>query len=438
MKRWPDPRVPLWNVVERHFDEADFLAEHWRRAADEPDWTLTELAVDLEARLSLHLEGLAVAGPAALHEIAWPNLEEAAFVSTSLTASLAILEQGDLDDLERLLAQLDQHPPEHERWRGITAALGLSTRAGLTQWLIARLEQAEGRRLAGIAEALAHRRVELGPLLTRLLCHDEPAVLRAAAALAVSGDAAQLGLLAGSSAHADPGVVAAVMQTCLLREVSGALEVARAWAFDAAVCEFRREAMVWMSVFGSAADQRRVIELVAEPSSRRAALWAAGFAGRVEAVEAAIAWLEDEEVGPLAAEVVSAIAGLPRADETLWIDQPREDDERSGLPALEHDDLDAELAPDAEATLPTPHAERVRAWWHARRDAFDRGRSWLAGRELDDAGLLHALVHEPLRRRHVLALVLHHRSRHRPAGPLRLATRDWACSQLRQLEVWRA
>ena len=430
LRLWHSPAQPLWDVVERHFDEADFLTERWRAAFDEPDMTLRELAENVEARLLAHLEGLAIAGPRALAKLVWPALlDHRTDVSRTLCSALAILEQGELDDCARLLARLDEHTPADDRWVGIVAALGLSQRQGTTQWLRAQLEQAEGGRFAGIVEALAQRGAVLGPALTPLLASDDPTVLIAAARLASSGDASQLKLLTRLGTHNDHAVVAAVVETCLLREVGGSLDVARHWAFDAHTCEFRRSALLWLSLFGEAGDQGRVIALIDDPLLRPHALWAASFTGQIGAVEAALPWLGDTEVGPLAAELVTAIAGLPTDDDTLWLD--REHETREELPELTKD-LDATLELEPEALLPVPNPDTVAIWWHARRPERDQGHPLLAGQPRDEAALVRGLIEQPLRRRHALALLARRRSPREPAqAPL--ATRTWARVQLRQL-----
>lgn len=52
----------LWNVIERHFDEAEFLFEVWAGCLESPDYGLEELAAGPEARVFAHLDGLALAG----------------------------------------------------------------------------------------------------------------------------------------------------------------------------------------------------------------------------------------------------------------------------------------------------------------------------------------------------------------------------------------
>lgn len=190
-----------------------------------------------------------------------------------------------------------------------------------------------------------------------------------------------------------------------------------------------------MSLFGHHDDQQRVLARIEHPEQRPHALWAAGFSGRVAAVDVAIAWLGDADVGPLAAEVVTAIAGLPTDDDTLWRDRPTDEDELAGLPELARDDLDANLVPDPETLLPVPEPTAVAAWWQRRRGALDPDRPLLAGQVLDHASLIHALIERPLRRRHALGLLAQYWSRTRPEGALRISTRDWAHAQLRELNV---
>jgi uncharacterized protein (TIGR02270 family) len=427
LRRLSRPEGPLWEIVERHFEEAEFLAELWRDAFDQPDLTLAGLARGIEARLRAHLDGIAVAGPAVLDRLCWPMLEGTADLSRAWIAALVILGEGGEPDLDRLAAVLEASEVGDERWMGLVEALSLSPRRKLGSWLLAQLDGNAGPRVAGVTQALACRRTTLGSALTPLLQSDDPAVLAAAARLARAGDPAQVALLARLGHHEDHRVVAAAVENTLVRGVAGAIEVARYWAFETPACVFQAQALVWMALLGDAEDQRRLLGLFDNPEQRGRALWAAGFSGQAAAVDAALPWLSDENVGPLAGELVSGIAGLPMGEPSLWIERDRDGE---GLRALVDDHLDADLSLTPEELLPVPDPNAVTAWWENRRSGFAEGQRYVSGLPLDSDSLAQALVEQPLRRRHILALLLEIRTK----GAVRLATRDWAHLQLGELD----
>lgn len=425
-KLWRSANEPLWPVVERHFEEAEFLAEQWRDAFDEPDVTLESLADGLERRLLAHLDALIIAGPSAPERLHWPHVRDPDVdVSTALVSGLGILATAGVDACRDLLALLDASTIGDERWQGVSEALGLSDRAGLDDWLLAELgHDNRGARVAGIVFALTRRCVRLDRRLDELLRSDEPAVLAAAATLARTGDARQLQTVVALAGHADPRVVIAAIETCLIRGVPGTIELARDWAQAATDESLRTRALAWLGLFGNDEDQRRLIERLADPAWRRAALWGLSFRGTVEAVDAVLPWLADDEFGPLAGEVVCAIAGVSMDDDKFWQPRPQADIE---LPPLADEHLDAALGIEPEALLPMPNAEALAAWWASTRDQH-RGQRFIMGAPLDHESLTRALREAPLRRRHALALLAQARS---PELLGRLATRDWAHRQLR-------
>jgi uncharacterized protein (TIGR02270 family) len=262
-----------------------------------------------------------------------------------------------------------------------------------------------------------------------LLHNPDPAVLVAAATLARRGSAAQLQLSAALGQHEDPSVVAAAVETALVRGQSGAWATARYWAFEAPQCSFRRTALTWVALGEDPNDHDRLLTLFDDPSRRRDALWAAGFCGRVAAVDAAVAVLADDPFAPQAAEVITAIAGLPTDDEALWREPEGAPSEDEALPELSEDRLHEDLSLDPEQLLPRPEPTAVANWWAARRPSFETGGRFIAGQALDANTLNQALIAQPLRRRHALGLLAQLRS----GAASWPATHDWAADQLRDL-----
>ena len=82
---------PLWDIVEEHLDEAEFLWEQWEHALLAPNYTLDELADGPEARLLAHLDGLVVGGPEVARRLLIPTLDEDVEPTRVRAAALALL-----------------------------------------------------------------------------------------------------------------------------------------------------------------------------------------------------------------------------------------------------------------------------------------------------------------------------------------------------------
>ena len=83
--------------------------------------------------------------------------------------------------------------------------------------------------------------------------------------------------------------------------------------------------------------------------------------------------------------------------------EPRDTPDDDPLPPLAEDDLDADLAPAAEAELPLPDATSLAASWERHRPALPEAQRLLEGAAWSTDGVLAALESGPLRRRHALA-----------------------------------
>jgi uncharacterized protein (TIGR02270 family) len=161
-------------------------------------------------------------------------------------------------------------------------------------------------------------------------------------------------------------------------------------------------------------------------------LWAAGLCGRIEAVDIASELLADEQLARLAGEVVCTIAGLPN-DDCYWLDNgrvPVGDDPDEGLPAIEDDDLEADLAQRGDSSLRLPNPDSVRAWWAEQRSRFKPGLRYSCGHPLDGEQLQRGLAELPNRIRHHRALELAART----TGAAQIETRALSRVQAVQLD----
>jgi uncharacterized protein (TIGR02270 family) len=426
----------IWDVEEEHLSEAEFLFEVREAVLDTPHYSLAELESGPEQRLLAHVDALVLGGPLVADHLLITTIEDEDQIEDYekiAAASLAVFAQPRADLYERVFAVLD-HGGDAQR-HGVARALQLID----DSWLEARLVQdlsnprgsTDSRGLAARLAALAAHGAVPGAWLQPFLVSSDPALARAAAALArFSRDRATLDLLGPLAQAVDPDLRRTTIETALHHSLPGAWESAVYWAFCVDESAFRRDAFVWVACLGDTDAHARLLTLVDDPNFRTDALWALGFAGRIAAVDRCIPLLADEDVGPLAGEVVCAITGLSSSDDLFWRDPVIKDDPDKTLPKLEDDDLDADLVPEREAALPIPDPEAIATWWQAHRHELDPSLRYLGGRPLDRGPLVAGLWNAPMRRRHVLAFELGVRS-----GGAFVDTRAMCATQKLQLEA---
>ncbi len=332
------------DVIEEHIDNAAFLFEKWQSAFVLPQLSLEDLKATVEARLLAHLDALTQRDPETDRRL-WVELEADAEAPRVSVAVLALLyrELGELAErphpaeaLTRLGEQLDRDPSSVR----VEAALQAFD---VFPW--------EERLPRGLQAFRARHR-----LSSEAASRDS----------AVRAEAARMALGHGRSSPF-PG-----------------LEDDDRWALMAASAD--------------PSSVQRLLGELATPSAPPRALWAAGFSGRVECIDACVPYLaaSDEALAKLAFEAVCAFAGL-NASDARWI-------------RAEEEDLDAALPAGALSYLPLPNAPAVTAWWNENRPNFTPRRRYLKGRPYSSENVAAALTRGPLRRRQVIAAELFVRS----------------------------
>lgn len=371
----------MWDVLEEHLDEAEFLWGVWERSLVAPDYTLDEVAAGPEARLLAHVDGLVIGGPAVARKLLVPALEEDEPGRVS-AAALALLEGPGDAGLAAVVELLREAPTQRP---ALTRALGCAQRGELRAQLRALLTDDDVAVVAAAAEALAGRDEPIGDALGVLLMSDEPAA-RALALRAIADEpnparhlrALQAGL-------ADPEVVDAAIASGVR------LGVPAAWALARARAQAGDEASaLWLALGGAPADQALLFALLAAPETRAAAVWALGFVGTPAVVDACVEWLDDAVMGPLVGEAFTALTGVELEAAKLTIDGPE-------VEALAHTPAD---------DLPRPDPMAVMQWWLQHRGRFIDGRRYLAGEPRALAAIVAAIERGPTRRRAGLVLDL--------------------------------
>lgn len=411
----------LWDIVEQHLDEAAFLFGQWEAALVSPSYTLASVADGPEERLLAHVDGLLVAGTPVRERLLEPALADDDRTRV-FAAALVLLESPGRDRFDHVVARLDA--AEAGSRVALARALQLAHRPGIDRELLALAAAGNPRRVGPALDALAFRRVPVSADLFRVA-----GAVQAADVLPTALRAARF-----AGARAFPFVdralrspVAAVREAAL--EAGLVLGLRSAWAACQSTVKAKEPgcgfALLGLALGGEPSDADVLIKALAVDALRPAALFAAGFTGRVEAADACAAHLRDEKVTRLAAEAFSAITGLAIRGEFRATEPPPRDEP---IP-LEQEDLDADVVPGLDAALPVPAPDVVEAWWKRARPSFDPRVRYLGGKPHDAASLQVALIDGPMRRRHALGLELAIRTR----GEYALQTRGWATDQLRYL-----
>ncbi|NMO20033.1 TIGR02270 family protein [Pyxidicoccus fallax] len=426
----------LEDVLEEHLDEASFRWLQWERALEAPDFNLTDTAAR-EEQLAAHLHGLVLGGTEAAASLLWPALDSGD-ASRITAAAYVLLSQGQAEVLLNFMQGASS-----EVRAAVRRAVEVSASPGLGSHVLPLLKRDDLSLQAHVLEAMTFRHEAPPELLTGYFLHDEPrarmAALRASDAL--PEDTVRR-LLPGLLESEHPGIRAAAMEAGLTAGARGAWEACRQ---AVRACNAHTpQAMVLLALFGNDADTALLVDMLGTRDMRPHALWALGFSGRLVAMEACLALLEDPLVARLAGEAFSAMTGLPL--EGLHALPPGEQPEGAPPSPEQQEDLDADLVPRPEDELPWPCIGAVRYWWKEARPRFHAERRYLNGQLLEGPVLLEALTHGPMRRRHVLAREFAIRSQGRHRIPTRAFTqRQWsalaqargACEQLRLLPLER-
>ncbi|WP_224368421.1 TIGR02270 family protein [Hyalangium versicolor] len=366
----------FWDVIERHFDEADFLWGVWERSLLSPTHTLDRVARGPEERLWAHIDGLVANGPEVARRLLFPALEEDDPSRVRVAASALLQTPGEAG-IEAVIVALRARPGQ----RGpMVRALACSDRPEVSGRMRELLESSEQGLVTAAAEVLAFHHTPLEAVLPRLLESDSPSAraLGLRALLNVPASARQRAAAQEGLRDKDSGVVAAAM------EVGCRLGLREAWR-----CVRERalrgdpEALLLLALGGGPAEYKELSAALAEPAHRPAALWALGFVGTPEILDASLEWLEDKRSGPLSGEVFTAVTGVTLMEANLTA-PPKE---RRRLVHTPEDDL------------PLPDPAKVRDWWTRNRGRFADGQRYLLGEPRSVAGMLAALKHGPMRRR---------------------------------------
>ena len=359
----PGAHLVLDHIVAEHAREAAMLRQQRTRLVRAPQGGLPALA-RLDERIEAHLDGLAVAGPAALTacRAAVDDAVPGEAVGASFALGVLAL-RGHLDDVLQDL--LTKAATQAEVRHGLSSAFGwvsAETLQGVVRSTLASpLSQARSVALA----ACRMHRVDPGPALGVALSDADP-TLRAQAARA-AGQLGRLDLLAAVQAalnDADPAVAYwAAWSACRLGDrraslpllmaasqqdgagATAALALLMAVATDDQAQDIARQVSAAAQSQPTPAATRRVVKVIALLGDTRFAPWLFDR-------------MEEPALARLAGEAFSWITGTDLAAGQL---------ERLDAPALPESAADEADGPgielDEDEGLPWPDTKALRAWW---------------------------------------------------------------------------
>jgi uncharacterized protein (TIGR02270 family) len=398
---------PLWDIVEEHLDEAEFLWEQWEHSIVAPNYTLTEVADGPEERLMAHLDGLVVNGPQVAERLLIPTIADVDAEPTRVrAAALALLQSQGEAGVQAVFDAMLEVPPQRLE---LARALECSDRRDLSSWL---------------SPLLVASDPELRHVAARVLAFHGGGFADAVPGLLASARSVDRGLGLRLVPHlpAEPRLLKAVLETLKssdpeLRDIalrSGVLlDLPQAWASALELVSSgdptAGEALLLLALRGDPADQPALIAAAEVDALRGGALWALGFLGTAAAAEAALPWLEDEAHARVAGETFSAITGLDLEDANLTVDEPE-------VEAVEHR---------PEDDLPVPDPMGLLLWWRDNRGRFADGQRLISGAQRTNGALWRAVNDGPMRRRaaHLLSLQLQSSPKQRPQVELRAPSR---------------
>ncbi len=338
---------PLWDIVEEHLDEAEFLWELWEHALVSPKYTLAEVEAGPKARLDAHIDALVAHGQEVAEALLLPVLmsETAEPTRVRAAATALLLGAGDAGVdavLDALLANISRRP-------AIARAIEVCDRLDLPARLQPFLHALDLDVRDVVARILVFKRRPLGEILMTLLTSDRAtARVPGLQALLYEPATAQhrRSVLQAFSAR-EPEVRDAAWTAAAVLRMPQVWPEMRFRALEPGC----GHALLLLALRGAPEDHALLIGALTKSQMRAAALWALGFLGTPAAIEASLVYLEDPVHARRAGEVFSAITGIDLESEHL------------NRATDENEPLDAQVPYDPEHELPVPEANAVLGRW---------------------------------------------------------------------------
>jgi uncharacterized protein (TIGR02270 family) len=396
----------LWDVVEEHLDEAEFLFEMCERALDASDHTQKNLERSFGERLAAHLDGVVIAGNAVVARVLVPVLENPESERCcAAVCALALLEVSGEERASWVFDALANAPDGSSVRAGIARALETSANPGLNHELLRAVTQGGHENVAELWAALAARRVDVGASVTHGLRADNVAVRTAAVRAAAMRPPEHLWDFVARSLDAQNE-----------NERMAAMETAMIWGFragwDCCVLQAQHampQCLVWVAMLNGDKSLQTLLAAVERKDTRYAALRALGYTGMVSAADICLEWMHntDKRTAKLAAEAFGTITGTDAYTPGFGLAESEDEP----LPDLENDLAENSLVASSDDNLPMPDAGAFVRWWNHHRQRFVTHQRYLCGHNFQESLAHKGLAEHPMRRRRWLQQEITIRSR---------------------------
>jgi len=309
---WHEPNVEniLWDVVDEHVDEAEFLWGSWERALFDERQTLREVVLRVEERLLAHVDALAVGGAPVRGQRLIPTLEDER-PHAVCAATLALLLSGPEG---REIVKSHVGAAEGEGLQAMCRAIGVCPHPEVAHHLLEEVESGRTE-LACVAprlQALNSQAIAVSP--KRLCDYFDSGVPSLQAAAATSArfashpDSVRSLLDAAYSFDASEVREAALTSGSLLRFDSSYQACCQALESGSAC------AAVYRLMVSRPKEHARVFEAARQGPSKEnrcAALWSLAYVGNVAATQICLEAARSEALLPAALDSFHEITGCP-------------------------------------------------------------------------------------------------------------------------------
>ena len=392
---------PLRDLIDESFDEASFLWQRWESELSSLTRNLDEVWSWTEDRLHGALDGVRVAGDAAV-EILTPSLVSENTAQAAVAAAV-LGSRSDAPAIEAVTSALLTVEGE-----GLRALIRGLERAGSNPALRAAAAALAGggpAHAAGLCRLKAFRRSAIGAELKTAAGGGAPlAHADALASLFYPASGQFDDVIQSALGNPDDAVRLAAVTAGISRGMAAARDAALRLAREPG--PIGGPFLKFVGMFGTAQDHDIIYGALRVPARQKEAIWALGHVGTARAAESCIAGMKHEPLARACAEAYCWITGAELTRDRLEkVETPPD------APAFEDDDLDANLVPAADDLWPMPDVEAVRAHWEARREGFAPDVRHAHGIPVSQGHLITLVETGPMLRRPDLILELRARSR---------------------------
>jgi uncharacterized protein (TIGR02270 family) len=394
---------PFRDIVEESFDEAGFLWQRWEADLASPTRSLDDVWLWTEDRLQGALDGAAVGGEAAIGpatKALRSGEPEKVFVGTAVLSTSAEDRAGQV--LTRVL-----RAAEGKKLDVMLRALELLGSTQALRIAASVLATPEPAHAAAICRLKTFRRVapgdEMATAFKSNVAKAQVEAIRAARLAPV--DSAGPWITAALSSE-DPDVKYAAVESALC------LRIEHAWKTVTQMASLRVPSagayLKLLAIFGTAEEHETVYAALRVPELQLPAIWALGHIGNVRAADACVSGMQYEPIARACGEAYCWITGADFDRDKLTAEEKPVEP-----PALEDDDLDADLVPPPEALWPLPDPEAVKRHWLGLRADWSANVRHIRGKPAGGDTLLSMIETGPMLRRPDLALELRVKTRGR-------------------------